>query len=473
MGFPDNIDYSAASSGLPLVNVGSGNFAPLGDSNFVPIVDLTNTFQYAGTVSYNKGRHNLRFGAESIRRQARTQQSANVIGSINFGLPQDSAGIGYNPDGTAFTQAQVLNNSLATFLVGAYTSEARDVDLYTPNYRTWEPGFFAQDTWRATPNLTLVYGARYDFYTPFQEVDGRLSNYDPNRQVLLVPQKGYDFLKSQDADLTGVVPSTPTAGLKTTYTNLAPRVGYAFTPRTNTVIRGGYGMAFFPGNYTANAQLKNAPFDSVYAPSVNGQSCQSTLANQIVNNYNSAISGYSQASQQTVLPACQASQGQTTSLGEGIPVPRPQSLASSNLNLTENVNLAFRTSYVIQFNTLIEQQFGRNVVTIGYVGQLGRHLPAPINDINVPDPPHRHSGATTHRPSDGHDPARAGRRGRVLQHWKLHLPRATALLPAPVESRADDNLQLHLLARDRRCGRSESGRSGRLGQSRSLRHRPL
>ncbi len=379
VGFPSNIDYSSASSGLSLIGV--SNFAPLGDSNFVPIHDLTNTFQYSGVVSYTVGRHSLRFGAESIRRQAQNQQSSNAVGNINFGLAQDATGT-VNGAGTTVSVLKAQNNSLATFLVGAFTGEGRNIDLYIPNYRTWEPGFFGQDTWRVTPNVTLVYGARYDFYTPFTEADGRISNYDPANHVLLVPQKGYNFLQAQGANVTGILPSTPTAGIKTTYTNLAPRVGYAATVRPNTVIRGGFGLAFFPGNYTSNASLKNAPFNAVYSPSVGGTGCQSTLANQIVTKYNAA----NPSATQTVLPACQANLGQTTTLAEGIPIPAPQALNSPNLSLGDNVATNFRSSYVIQYNTLIEQQFGRNVLTIGYVGQLGRHLPAPLSDINVPDP---------------------------------------------------------------------------------------
>ncbi len=378
VGFPGNIDYNAASSGLPLIGI--SNFAPLGDSNYVPIHDLTNTYQYSGVVSYTIGKHALRFGGEAIRRQAKNQQSSNAVGNINFGLPEDATGT-VSSTGT-LTQAQSLNNSLATFLVGAFTGEGRNVDLYTPNYRTWEPGFFGQDTWRVTPNLTLVYGARYDFYTPFTEADGRISNYDPVNHVLLVPQKGYNFLQAQGANLSGIVPSTPTAGIKTTYTNLAPRVGYAATLHPNTVMRGGFGLAFFPGNYTSNASLKNAPFNAVYSPSVNGNACQSPLATQIVTRYNAANPN----NMQPVSPACQAALGQTTTLGAGIPIPAPQALNSPNLTLPDNVATNFRSSYVIQYNTLIEQQFGKNVVTIGYVGQLGRHLPATLNDINVPDP---------------------------------------------------------------------------------------
>jgi hypothetical protein len=383
VGFPNNIDFDAASSGLPLLNI--AGFAPLGDSNFVPIADLTNTFQYSGTVSWTKGTHNMRFGGEVIRRQARNQQSSNVVGNINFGLSEDNVGCTTTCTPFQKTAAQVQNDQLATFLVGAFTGEGRNIDLFTPNYRTWEPGFFAQDTWRARPNLTLIYGLRYDFYTPFTEHDGRISNYDPVNHVLLVPAAGYNFLKAQGVDLTGIVSSTPTAGLKTTYTNFAPRVGYAYTFHPGTVVRGGFGLAYFPGNYTSNASLKNAPFNAVYSPSVNGQSCQSTLAVQIENNYNTKNAATPGFTPTTVLPACNGA-GQTNQLSQGIPVPPPQALNSPNLSLGDNVALNFRTSYVIQYNTLVEQQFGKNVVSIGYVGQAGRHLPATVNDINVPDP---------------------------------------------------------------------------------------
>ncbi len=383
VGFPGNVDYGPASTGLPLFSL--SGFAPLGDANFVPIVDLTNTYQYAGTVTYTRGRHALRAGGALIRRQARNQQSSNAVGSAGFGLGLPIAA------GGVTDQAQQANNNLAEFLVGAFTTEGRNVDLYTPDYRSWEPGFFAQDTWRATPKLTVVYGGRYDVYTPFTEAHGRLSNYDSVNQVLLVPAAGYNFLKSQGADLSGVVSSTPTAGLKTTYTNVAPRVGFAYSVMPGTVVRGGFGIAYFPGNYTSNASLKNAPFNSVYSPQVTvaGASvgCQSTLANQIVANYNATHP----ATPQPDAPACvptvvNGNYTQTSALSQGIPVPAPQSLYSPNLSLGDTVDLHFRSSYVEQFNTLIEQQFGKNVVTIGYVGQLGRHLPATINDINLPNP---------------------------------------------------------------------------------------
>ena len=368
LGFPNNINYGPLdSSGLPLINI--PNFAPLGDSNFVPIVDVSNTFEENGTVSYTHGAHSLKFGASLIRRQARNVQSSNGVGNINFGLQEDNGS----------TQQDGINN-LATFLVGAFTSEGRNTDLFTPNFRSWEPGFFAQDNWKVRPWLTINIGARYDIFTPFTEVHGFLSNYDPATQQLLVPAQGLQFLQSIGANTSGIVASSPTAGVQTTYSNIAPRVGFAATIARNTVLRGGYGIADFPGNYTSNASLKNAPFNGVYSPSINGTPCQSPLAFQIETNSRQVA---------TPLPACQAAMGQTTTLSGatgGIPVPTPQALNSADLSLPDNVALNFRTSYVHQFNLVLQKQFGANVITIGYVGQLGRHLPQVVNDVNIPDP---------------------------------------------------------------------------------------
>jgi Carboxypeptidase regulatory-like domain len=361
VGFPGNINYGPlATSGLPLINV--AGFAPLGDSNFVPIVDISNTFEYSGAVTYNRGAHSMKFGAALIRRQAQNQQSSNGVGNINFGLPEDGG-------------SASLNN-LATFLVGAFTAEGRNTDLFTPNYRSWEPGFYAQDSWKVRPWLTLNYGLRYDIYTPFTEANGRISNFDPATNTLLVPASELAVLKAQGVDTTGMVASSNTAGLKTTYSDFEPRVGFAASLGHQTVLRGGFGIADFPGNYTSNASLKNAPFNGVYAPSINGQGCQSTLATQI----ETGSTGSS------TLPTCQTGLGQTTALGQGIPIPVPQALNSPSLSLPDNVALNFRTSYVEQFNLLLQKQFGQNVITIGYVGSVGRHLPVVINDINVPDP---------------------------------------------------------------------------------------
>ena len=130
-----------ASSGLPLINI--ANFAPLGDSNFVPIHDLTNTYQYSGVVSYALGKSQpCAFGAESIRRQAQMNQQQLERRRQH----QLRSRAGYCRNGQLHRHAlpgagpQQLTRNLPRR--SAFTGEGRNIDLYAPNYRTWEPGFF-------------------------------------------------------------------------------------------------------------------------------------------------------------------------------------------------------------------------------------------------------------------------------------------------------------------------------------------
>ncbi len=343
-GFPNNVNFGPASTGLTLINI--NNLATLGDSQFVPLQALDNTFQYNGAVTYNIGTHSIKAGAALIRRQARSAQSANTNGSINFGLPEDNAN-------TA--------NILASFLVGAFTGENRNNNLFTPDYRMWEPGFYAQDSWKATHWLTLNYGFRYDVYTPFTEVHNHLANFDPATNQLLV------------AGQNGV---SSTAGVQTDYSNFAPRIGFAASAGHGMVVRGGFGLTFFPGNYTSNSALKNAPFTSVFAPN-----CAAPIAVQL----EQAAATAGTINQSQVQIACSLANGQPTALAQGLPLPVAQNLNSPNLSL-QAVQTDLKSGSVDQFNLQVEKQFGQNVVTAGYVGNVGHHLPIVLNNINVPDP---------------------------------------------------------------------------------------
>ena len=93
------------------------------------------------------------------------------------------------------------------------------------------------------PWLTINIGASYDIFTPFTEVHGFLSNFDPATQQLLVPAQGLKFLQSIGANIAGIVASSPTAGVRTSCSKIAPRVGFAAAIAANTVLRGGYSIA--------------------------------------------------------------------------------------------------------------------------------------------------------------------------------------------------------------------------------------
>jgi hypothetical protein len=365
IGFPSSMtSFSPYANSLTPVSIGP--FGDIGDGAYVPLQDIDNTFQYNGTVSWTKGNHNFKFGASLIRRQARNVQSASAVGAYQFNLPSDT-----NSD-----QLTQQGYQLASTLLGAFTSQTRNYNITPPDYRSWEPGFFAQDSWKATPNLTLLLGIRYDLYTPFTEAHNHISNFDYMQALTSTSATVNSALK-----VAGVNGVSNTAGIPTNYDNVAPRIGFSYSARPTTIIRGGYGLSYFPGNYTSNGDLKNAPFTSVYSPA-----CQSTLAVQIETQQGKFAGQNQDCATLTPTPAPGA-----LSSTEAIPAPptTPQPVPALNTItglafVAEATN--FRSALIQQFNLQVEQQVGANVFTIGYVGNIGQHLPESINSINQPAP---------------------------------------------------------------------------------------
>ncbi len=358
VGFPASMtSFSPFADSLTPISVGP--FGDIGDGAYVPLQDIDNTFQYAGTVSWTRGNHNIKAGLSLIRRQARNVQSASAVGAYSFNLPTDSS-----PD-----QLTTQNNQLASALVGAYASETRNFNLFPPDYRSWEPNGFVQDSWKASPKLTLLYGIRYDVFTPFTEAHNRISNFDFPEALGLT-----HATVSQALKIAGANGVNSQVNIPTDHSNLAPRLGFSVSLTPTLVVRGGYGLSFFPGNYTSNADLKNAPFTSVFSPA-----CQSSIAVQIETSLD-------QTTGQN--PDC-ATIGAPSALSQGLPTP----VAPSVADITTIGGLGFvaeapkfRSALIQQFNLQVEQQIGPNVLTIGYIGNIGQHLPESINNINQPAP---------------------------------------------------------------------------------------
>jgi hypothetical protein len=366
IGFPASMtSFSPFANSLTPVSIGP--FGDIGDGAYVPLQDIDNTFQYNGTVSWTKGNHNFKFGASLIRRQARNVQSASAVGAYGFNLSSDTI--------NSTNQTQTQNNQLASTLLGAFNNQSRNFNLSPPDYRSWEPSGFAQDSWKITPKLTLLLGIRYDVYTPFTEAHNHISNYD-FYEALANPAAA----TSSALKIAGVNGVSATAGIPTNYDNVAPRIGFAYSATPTIVVRGGYGLSYFPGNYTSNGDLKNAPFTSVYAPS-----CQSTVAVQLEASIPGASSGQN--------PDC-ASEGQPGALSstEAIPVPSaPTAAQLANLATIPGLGFVaeatnFKSALIQQFNLQVEQQVGANVFIVGYVGNIAQHLPESINNINQPLP---------------------------------------------------------------------------------------
>ena len=358
------MNFNALSSFL--TPIAFGGFSDIGDGAYVPLQDIDNTFQYSAVVNYTIGNHSIKVGAGLIRRQARNVQSAFAAGQYGFGLSTDNVS---DP-----TQTQI--NQLASSLVGAFTSESRNYDLTPPDYRSWEPSGFALDSWKVNPKLTVLYGVRYDVFTPFTEAHNRISNFDFTQALTLAPATVAQALKV--ANVAGV---DGHAGIKVDYSNFAPRIGFSYSLTPKTVLRGGYGLSFFPGNYTSNADLKNAPFVSVYSPNC-GQATNAIAIQLKAGESASSFNSYCVTPGTTTISPTYDG---TSTFDAGLPLPAAQSITSSSLSFVAE-DPKFRSALIQQFNLQVERQFGPNVFTIGYVGNIGQHLPEEINNINSPAP---------------------------------------------------------------------------------------
>ena len=328
-----NLPGDVVSSGLPNISF-SQPYGALGDADYVPLLDQNNTFQYMGAVSWLKGAHSLKIGAGLIRRQVSDTQSAHPRGLINI---QDS----------------YTGNSLGDLLTDQAANVTRSYTVDTPAFRSWEDSVYAQDDWRILPNLTLNLGIRYDIYTPFTAANGAFSNFDPSLNLLIGP------------NLPGIQKSSATAGVKTDYGDVAPRLGFAYTLGPGLVVRGGYGITFFPGNSTSGAFMKNAPFTFSFgcgtAASTSSGACPAAYAN----------------------PA----DGQGYLLSTGLPIPSTNmALATDPANYVgttiTSTDLNYKNSLLHQFSLNVEKDFHGNVGTIAYVGNHGSRLVLANVNIN-------------------------------------------------------------------------------------------
>ena len=367
VGFGTNMNFNSFSNFLTPIQFGP--FSDIGDGAYVPLQDIDNTFQYLANLSYTHGNHNIKGGVSYIRRQSRNVQSSFAAGQYTFGLSTDTV---------SGNNKKSQDNNLASSLTGAFSADSRNYDLNPPDYRTYEPSVFLQDSWKVTPALTILYGGRYDVFTPFTEAHNRISNFNYVQALGSTAANVNNAL--QIANVNGV---NANAGIKTDYSNFAPRVGFSASITPKTVLRGGYGLSFFPGNYTSNADLKNVPFVSVFSPN-----CQSAAAIAIEDKALGLAAGTTPSGQN---PACGGPSAPTAPATFDAGLPLPVAPNVTNLSAIQSLSFTaetpnFRSALIQQFNLQVEQQFGNNVLTIGYVGNIGQHLPETINDINQPKP---------------------------------------------------------------------------------------
>ncbi|MGI8769844.1 MAG: TonB-dependent receptor [Acidobacteriaceae bacterium] len=187
-----------------------------------PLEEHEDQYQIVNNWTKIFGNHSLKFGADlRYARNLRVPSDVNRTGELSFGTGPTS-----NP--SAAVQGGL---GFATLALGDVTSFGRFVSVST-NAKEFQKRtfFYAQDTWRATPALTINYGLRWELYFP-EAVNAR------GNGALLHLNTGFLSVAG-----VGNVPSN--MGWSLSPGALAPRIGVAYQLNPKTVIRAGYGRSF-------------------------------------------------------------------------------------------------------------------------------------------------------------------------------------------------------------------------------------
>lgn len=285
-------------------------FSPLGQEFNNPQESTTNTFQIADNLTWAKGRHLAKFGFDLRHTRQYAYRDVQSRGFINF-LGQ-------------------TGNALGELLLGLVSVSGAATLDNPQRLRTSSYNFFANDQWRITPNFTLNYGIRWEYNTPPVDALDRANLYNPATGGL------------NQVGTNGI----PRGGYQGDRNNFAPRLGFAWTPGKNWVVRSGYGFYY--------DQSALAPGEGLYfsPPYFNL-------------NFYFSFPGVTTVLVNDPWPA-------------NFPFPSPLSALAFQRDL--------KTGYLQQWNFSVQRQLGASrVLEAAYVGSAGRNLIA-ARDLNQPLP---------------------------------------------------------------------------------------
>jgi hypothetical protein len=353
--------------GLPAMSMTgyTGMFTDIGQGYYGHGVSI----EYTDNLTYVHGRHTFKFGGQATTYKSYGPNPNAPLGTFSFN-GQWTGNKGWPG------QPQSQGNSFADFLLGvANTSTTGLAGVFEGVYWAWDWEAYFQDTWQVSPKLTVYYGLRYMYETPWNWQDGYSTYWDPKTNKLALPQdSATPTLPAFGASPTlfAAYPFTTTQalGLSKNYmvgdkNNWGPRVGFAWRPFSSnrTVFRAGYGVY-----YNFNPAFVGSRDDILNPPWVGG------------------LGGFSSGTYNTRLPG-----NPTAPFTPDITFanPFPASLqtvsgAPPNPNVY-SMQRDFVNAAIQQWNGTLEHQFTDNwAVRATYAGSQSHHLQWFFGDFNVP-----------------------------------------------------------------------------------------
>lgn len=370
LGFPSYIRDTSAIGAFPILsfaNAGAQGAGLAGEITGGQIGGSGNnqprdTQTFANSVTWLRGKHNIKAGAEYRLIRFFAFQYNNPAGTYTFARTQTRGPVATNTP----TNVADTGSGFASFLLGLFTGATKEQNTPITVYHHYYAGF-VQDDWKVNNRLTLNLGLRWDYETGTGETHGLVANFDPLKDSHLKGRVAAPAdpivrqLNPNFTDLKGLLAFPE--GTATSYPKKrwAPRVGLAYRLGEHSVFRGGYGIYFVPLSVEQGTALGNV--FSVTAPQAyetTGQVRQPGTANQ-----------------PTVFLSNPFPNGITAPPGSSLGA---DTLIGQNPLLIEPFR---RNAYIQQWNVVLSRELRKNLVLdVAYAGAHGVRLPYRTVNIN-------------------------------------------------------------------------------------------
>jgi hypothetical protein len=330
--------FSLASLGIPIASTTPPELAITVSGYFTissghPTKVNRHDYQVSDSVHWVVGSHQLAFGGEYLKEDVDLINTYRQNGSFTFSST--------NYSGNALSDFML--GYARRFIQGGGEFAARRANL---------GGLFIQDDYRATRNLVLNLGLRWDPFVPFSDELGRTECFRPGLQSQRFPNAPTGYLFAGD-------PGCPAGGFKSSWGLVAPRFGFAYNVggKGKTTIRGGWGIFYQPPFVEAfNNMVDSPPWSPQYQ----------FIGTPFMNPYQGTPNPFPAQFAPFIPP-------------HDVAFPIPLSLAVS-------YQPNWHPSELMNWNFTVEHQLAKDVLMrIGYVASKGTHL-AYNTDINAPLP---------------------------------------------------------------------------------------
>ena len=299
------------AAGPPFVQV--SGYTTVGDPITGPRNTYENVYDFSGSLSWVRGKHELKFGGGYQRQQINVLQGIATNGFFVFApFP--------------------VTDAFASFLTGQPVVFLQGIGDFSRGIRGNNAYGYVQDTYKVTSHFTVNAGLRYELPEPYTEIHNRMSLFEPGKKSRVLPNAPVGLLYPGD-------PGVPAGLIPTDFKAFAPRLGVAWDPSRNgkLLVTAAYGI-FYEPYYTGQGGPLQSP---ISAPPYLGTP-QVSLPN-----FADPFNG-------------------------NPPAPGTFSTPLTNLTLSPSLTLPYTQDWDLNF----ERSFGSDwLFEMGYVGTKGTRLP--------------------------------------------------------------------------------------------------